>query len=152
MSELGTGKAPWHLWAVGVVSLLWNGFSGYDYLMSQTRNQDYMTMMTEPFGFDPQVAMDYFDGFPIWADAAWAFAVWGAIAGSLLLLLRSKWALHSFVVSLAGMAVSIVFSFTHPMPGMTDSPMALGMVVGVFAIALLLVWYCRRQTAAGVLR
>ena len=27
-------KTPWHLWVVGVVSLLWNGFGGYDFIMS----------------------------------------------------------------------------------------------------------------------
>jgi hypothetical protein len=31
-----TVKTPWHLWAVGAVSLLWNGLGGYDYTMSMT--------------------------------------------------------------------------------------------------------------------
>ena len=44
--------APWHLWAIGIASLLWNCFGGYDYVMSQTRNAEYMRAMTEPFGVD----------------------------------------------------------------------------------------------------
>ena len=29
-----TRSTPWHLWVVGVVSLLWNGFGAYDFLGS----------------------------------------------------------------------------------------------------------------------
>ena len=32
-------KTPWHLWLVGVVSLLWNGFGGYDFIMSTTQGE-----------------------------------------------------------------------------------------------------------------
>src|SRR5687767_4451129 len=85
-------KAPWHLWVIGIVSLLWHCFGGYDYIMSQTRNADYMRMMTEPYGIDTQLALEYFDSFPLWADTAWALGVWGAVAGSILLLIRSRYA------------------------------------------------------------
>ena len=35
-------KAPWHLWVVVVLGLIWNGFGGYDYTMSQSRNAEYL--------------------------------------------------------------------------------------------------------------
>ena len=31
-------KAPIHLWIVGILSLLWNSFGGYNYTMTRTRN------------------------------------------------------------------------------------------------------------------
>ena len=34
-----TTSTPSRLWAVGVVALLWNGYGGYDYVMTQTRNE-----------------------------------------------------------------------------------------------------------------
>ncbi|MGX7894430.1 hypothetical protein [Tsuneonella sp. HG222] len=144
--------APWHLWAVGVVALLWNCIGAYDYIMSQTRNADYMRMMTEPYGYDTQAAVEYFDSFPLWADTAWALGVWGAVAGSVLLLLRSRYAFHAFVVSLIGLVGANVHSLQNPLPGLSDSAMALGMTAAITAITLLLIWYARRQTAAGVLR
>ena len=144
--------APWHLWAIGIASLLWNCFGGYDYVMSQTRNAEYMRMMTEPFGVDTQAAVEYFDGFPLWADTAWALGVWGAVAGSVLLLLRSRYALHAFVVSLVGIVASLAYSYANPLPGLTDSGFATVMPIVILAITALLAWYARRMTAAGVLR
>ena len=36
-----TKSTPWHLWVVGVVSLLWNAFGGYDFIMSATQGETY---------------------------------------------------------------------------------------------------------------
>ena len=40
-----TVRTPWHLWAVGVVSLLWNGFGAYDFIMTSTQGETYMRSM-----------------------------------------------------------------------------------------------------------
>ena len=42
--------------------------------------------------------------------AGWALGVWGAVAGSVGLLLRHGWSRWAFIVSLAGMVVSSVYS------------------------------------------
>ena len=90
MNATVSARTPWHLWVVGLLSLLWNCIGCYDYVMSQTRNAEYMRMITEPYGVDTQAAVAYFDSYPVWADVAWALGVWGALAGSILLLLRRK--------------------------------------------------------------
>ena len=77
-------KTPWHLWLVGVVSLLWNAFGAYDYTMTNLRNQAYLDSM----GY-PAEGIAYLDAFPIWAHSGWALGVWGAVIGSVLLLMRS---------------------------------------------------------------
>jgi hypothetical protein len=145
-----TVKTPWHLWVVGVLSLLWSGFAVTDYTMTNMKNmwwlRDFAQMKPE------QIA--YFDTFPGWATAAWAFGVWGAFAGSLLLLMRSRHAVTAFIVSLAGLAVSTLFQFglspIDPMELFGSGPMWTTLVIWVIAIALL--YYARRQAAAGVLR
>ena len=91
--------APRHLWIVGVLSLLWNAFGAMDYVLTNTNNEAYLSQFTPE-----QLA--YFIDFPAWTTAAWALGVWGALAGSVLLLMRSRFAVHAFGVSLAGMAVS----------------------------------------------
>lgn len=78
-------STPMHLWIVGVVSLLWNAFGAMDYAMTQFQVESYMSHFTAK-------QLDYFYGFPAWADAAWAFGVWGCVAGSVGLLLRKAWA------------------------------------------------------------
>ena len=144
--------APWHLWVVGIVTLLWNCLGAYDYIMSQTRNVECMRAMMEPYGMDAQVAADYFAGFPVWADAAWAIGVWGSMLGSVLLLLRSRYALHAFIASLLGLLGSVIHQLSDPLPGISGSPMAIGMTVAVAIVIVLLAWYARAMTRRGVLR
>ena len=40
-------KAPVHLWIVGGLSLLWNAFGAFDYLMTQLQVEAYMSQFTE---------------------------------------------------------------------------------------------------------
>lgn len=148
---IGQVDTPWHLWAIGIVSLLWNGFGAYDYTMSQTRNEAYMAAMTEPFGFSASEAVAYFDSFPMWADAAWAVGVWGAVLGSLFLLLRRRFAFHAFAAALGGLALTIIYQYANPMPGASNSPLAVAMTVLVTGITIALAYYARRMTARGVL-
>jgi hypothetical protein len=129
-----------------VVSALWNAMGVTDYVMTQTRNQAWMAQMTPD-----QVA--WIDNAPIVAHASWAFGVWGALAGSLLLLARSRHAVTAFALSLAGLAVNTGYQLTAPMPsGHMDSAAMLAFHAAIWAIAiglLLYAWWMRRR---GVLR
>src|SRR5574339_1020703 len=97
-------KTPWHLWVIGALSLLWNGYGGYDYVMTQTQNADYLAMFTEE-------QRAYYSSFPVWATTMWAIGVWGAVVGSVLLLLRSKWAVPVFGVALAAFIGGCVYMY-----------------------------------------
>ena len=49
MSETkGTGfsRAPWHLWVIGSIGLLWSAIGALDYVMTQTKNEAYMSAFT----------------------------------------------------------------------------------------------------------
>ena len=140
-------KTPVHLWIVGGVSLLWNAFGAFDYTMTKMGNAEYLSAFTPE-----QIA--YFQSFPLWANTGWALGVWGALLGSLLLLIRSRYAVTAFGVSLVGLAISSVYQFglhwgdLQRMFGMV--PMITTAIIWVVAIALFV--YARRQAAAGVLR
>jgi len=139
-------KAPVHLWIVGIVSLLWNAFGALDYTMSQMRNPDWLAMFTESM-------LAYLESFPAWANAAWAFGVWGALLGSLLLLIRSRYAYWSFAVSLAGLfAATIYQNIISPAPADMTTPGMIAMNVGIWAIAIALLVYSYRMQAKGVLK
>lgn len=146
---MADGKTtPWHLWLVGVLSLLWNGFGGYDFIMTNTQGEAYMRAsgMTQPM-------IDYFLAMPTWMYVPWTLGVWGAIAGSVLLLLRMKWAVHAFALSLFGAVVSLVFGLMNPMPGLPpEMAMMKFMPWAIAAIAAALLLYARAMARKGVLR
>jgi hypothetical protein len=139
-------KTPVHLWIVAVLATIWNAFGAFDYLMTQTRNEHYLANFTDPQRI-------YFESFPIWMEAAWAFGVWGGLLGSLLLLMRSRHAVTAFAISLAGLAISTVYQYVlaTPPPEMTSGAMmAMNLVIWAVAIGLLV--YAMRMRARGVLR
>lgn len=145
-------KTPWHLWVIGLVSLLWHFGGAYDYTMTQTRNEAYLRTAAENASVPYETMIGYYTTFPVWADALWAFGVWGALAGSILLLLRSRFAFHAFVVSLIGLAGTTVFTSTTEMPAELNSSFTWIFTAVIWIVTLLLAWYSRRMTASGVLR
>jgi cellobiose-specific phosphotransferase system component IIC len=144
-------KTPLHLWIVGVVATLWNSFGVTDYFMTRTKGAEWIDQMMP--GVDSAKFMAYIDAFPIWASAGWALGVWGALAGSLLLLARSRHAVTAFAVSLLGAVVGIGYQLANPVDiaEMTQGAAAVMHYV-IMAIAAALLWYAQRQKAAGVLR
>lgn len=147
-----TAGAPWHLWVVGILALMFTAFGAYDYLMSQMGDRAYIGAAVEPFGIDTDVAIAYFSTFPLWADFVWAIGVWGAVAGSLLLLARRAWAYPVYLASLGGLVVTNVYSVANPVPGMTDSSTTYAMIAVVAAVMVSLALYARAQKDNGVLR
>lgn len=140
-------RTPWHLWAVGVVSLLWNTAGAYDYLMTQLGNEAYLSMLNEA-----QRAM--LEARPAWFDGVWALGVWGSVAGSVLILLRSRWAVAAFALSFIGLILSAVWSY-----GLSDPSAAevMGTFAAVFSVVVAMVivalWlYARSMVLRGVLR
>ena len=150
MSRMGGGRrdrTPWHLWVVGVLSLLWNGFGCYDYTMTNLRGDTYL----REFGYtDEQVA--YFNAMPAWMTAAWAIGVWGGLLGSLLLLLRRRWAVPAYAVSLLAVVVSLVHGFLLSDMSEVMGTEASVVQVVIFVLAALLLWYSSRMAKRGVLR
>jgi len=140
----GPRPAPWHLWLLGVVSLLWNAFGCYDYVMTNLRDAEYLAQ------FPPEMML-VIDSFPVWVTVAWAFGVWGALAGSILLLLRSRWAFNAFAVSLLGLAASSAYQWTLDMPESMTGGINMLMQVIIWIVAVLLLVYSARMRAARVL-
>ena len=139
-------RTPWHLWVVGGVSLLWNAFGAFDYVMTKLKNPDYMA------AFTPE-QQAYFYSFPLWANIGWALGVWGSVLGSALLLARSRHAVTVFGLSLVGLAISSIYQFGLHYGDLQRMfgtfPMIFTAVIWVIVIALFV--YARRQAAAGVL-
>ncbi|SFG18729.1 hypothetical protein SAMN05518801_109130 [Novosphingobium sp. CF614] len=145
MIETIREKAPWYFWVVAVLSLLWDAFGCLDFTMTVTRNPAYLAQ------FPPEI-IDFIDSFPMWATAVWALGVWGALTGSVLLLLRSRWAVAAFAASLLGLALSTVYQVTADMPEAMTAGVNLVLTLVIWAAAIALLWFAARMRARGVLR
>lgn len=142
-----TVKTPWHLWVVGVASLLWVAYPSYDFIMTTTQGEAYWRAsgMTQPM-------IDYFNAMPVWMYVPWVLGVWGAVIGSILLLMRNKLAVTVFGLSLLGTIGNLVYGLMNPTPPL---PQAMAMMsylpYVIVAVAALLLWYAMTMKNKGVL-
>ncbi len=77
--------------------------------------------------------------------------MWAAFAGSIGLLLRKRWSVWAFVISLAGLAVSSIYTLGMSSGIEMMGPGAVIFTVAIWIIAILLVVYARAQAKAGAL-
>lgn len=115
-----------------------------DYLMTETRNESYMSQFTPE-----QLA--FFYGFPTWVVMCWALAVWGSVLGTLLLLLRKILAVRVFLISFLAMIVTAIHNFvlSNGLEVMGGAGMAFSGLI--FVVALGFWMYARGMAQRGVL-
>jgi len=137
-------RTPVHLWIVGVLSLLWNAVGAFDYLATKLELESYMG------AFTPE-QLDYFYAFPVWMTVFWALAVWSAVAGSIGLLLRKRWTVCAFGISVVSMVMTTIYNF-----GLSNGAEIMGSTGVIFSViiwvlSLLLLWYAWWMSRRGVL-
>jgi hypothetical protein len=145
-------KTPWHLWVVGVLSLAWNAFGANDYLQTQMGNLAYYESMLDGIDATPEQALAYFQSYPAWVHAFWALGVWGAVLGSLLLLLRSRFAVQAFALSLLGLATTTVYQLIVGQPEWAQGTATTIMTIVIWSAATFLLIYAASMRSKGVLR
>ena len=144
-----TVKTPWRLWLVGVLSLLWNGFGAFDFIQTTTRGEAYMRAA----GFDDAMVA-YYEAMPGWMYVPWTLGVWGAVIGSVMLLLRRRWAVPAFGLSLVGALISLIYGklIDPPPPAPPELAAMSWMPIVILLIAVLLFGYAFNMRKRGVLR
>jgi hypothetical protein len=140
-----TTRAPLHLWVIGILALLWSAMGALDYVMTQTKNEMYMSGFT-------QEQLAFFYGLPAWVVAAWAIGVWGGVIGALLLLFRRRLAVWVFLASLLAVVVTTFHNYllSNGMAIMGDA-FSLGFTAVIFLFALGLFLYARAMQKRSVL-
>ena len=131
-------KTPWHLWVIGVLMLLWNGMGAMDYVMTVSRNPDYLAQFT------PE-RLAFLDAFPTWAKATWALAVWLYVLGSLFILLRSRYAVWMLQAGFFFMIVTTIHNlFLAEVPAQeTMSGFEIGFTIVLFILSIAQILYAR---------
>ena len=135
-------RTPWHLWAVGGLTLLFNAVGIYSYLMTRLDKLADLGMTPDQIAF--------FESFPAWANALWALGVWGAFFGSLLILFRSRWAVPSIAISVVGLVGTTIYQ--NLMIEVPAELQSLPLNIAIWASTLFMLWYAMRMRAQGVLR
>jgi hypothetical protein len=146
MQQAVSARTPVHVWIVGILATLWNGYACYEYLMVNLRDKAFLANI-------PADQLAYMDGLPAWLTAFWAIGVWGGLAGALLLLIRSRYAVWLFALSFIGAVVGLGYQMFLTVRPASMSGGVMGLlpwVIIVICLALLL--YARAMAAKGVLR
>ena len=140
-------KTPRHLWLVGGFAVLFNAIGAFDHVMSMTQGASYLASA----GMTPaQIA--HYQEMPAWMLAVWAIGVWGAMLGSVLVLLRNKLAFPVFAVSLAAFVVNLIYTYVLTNGGeIMGGQMAVVSAV-ITVLLIFFIWYAWLMTKRGVLR
>jgi hypothetical protein len=142
-----TMKAPWHLWLVGVIALLFNAIGAFDYVMSMMQGRGHY--MASAGMSAAQIA--HYEQMPSWMTAVWTIGVWAAVLGSVLLLLRNRRAFPIFALSLTAFLVSLIYHYVLTNGGDILGPqMAITSAV-IAGMLLGFMWYSWHMARRGVL-
>ncbi len=134
-------KTPWHVWVVGVLTLLWNSVGGFSYTMTRLGKLADLGM--------GEAEIAFFASYSPIANTFWALGVWGAIVCSVLILLRSRFAFHAIAVAIIGLIGSNYFQYTADVP---ESLQSAGLPILIWSTTVFLLFYTRGQSQAGVLK
>ena len=142
-----TIKTPWHLWLVGAIAVLFNSIGVFDFVMTLVQGPAYMASA----GMTP-AQIEHYSDMPAWMTADWAIGVFGALIGSVLILLRRKLAWLVLAVSLAAFLISVAYTYVLTDGGKIMGPsMAVtsAIIAGLLAFFIAYAWWMTRR---GVLR
>ncbi|WP_299527528.1 hypothetical protein [uncultured Lutibacter sp.] len=128
-------------WVIGVAALFWNIMGVAAYI-----GQAYMT--DEILSALPEADQLYYTNVPAWVTAAFAIAVFAGFVGCIALLIRKKWAVTLFIISLLTVLVQFVYNF-FIQDYMELSPSKAIMPIVVIGIAVFLIWYSKKCQEKG---
>ena len=137
-----TAKTPWHLWAVAVLTLLWDGSGAYTIMMAQAGKLSTLT---------PDEAA-YYAAQPSWFVIATDIALVSALAAAIALLLRRRIAVWLFALSLVAILFNDVYELASGTSRVFVSQGALIVTVIIAVIAVLQLLYAVAMRKRAVLK
>ena len=127
MESSAKTSAPVWFWVISVIALLW-------YLMDMSAFFMRVLMTDVAMNAMPENQQHFYQNIPLWVNIVFACEVFGGTLGSIALLLRKKWALLLFVVSIFG-----VLSQTSYLWFLTDHVSTLGTPAVVMPLVAILI-------------
>jgi hypothetical protein len=146
MSELAMGegspRTPWHLWVVGGLSLLWNVAGAWTIMSAQSG---------APMDMDAS-EIAYYAEQPTWLAAITDVALIAAVLAAVLLLLRSRWSVPLYGLSIAAIVVASVADVARGTALLLQDQGWLILDVVTTGLAIVQLAYALAMRHRGVLR
>jgi len=137
-----TNKPKVAYWIIAIIALIWNAMGVMAYI-----GQAYMT--DDAKALLPEAQRELYENVPAWATAAFAIAVFGGLIGSLALIMKKKWAIPVFLLSLLGVLVQMVYNFFLSNNMDVYGPVGYIMPIMVIVIAIFLYMYSKKAKTNG---
>jgi hypothetical protein len=135
-------KAPWHLWVIGILAVLWNSSGAYTIVMAQ------QGMLA---GVSAGEAAYYAAQLP-WFVAVTDVALLGGILGGLALLLRSRMAVVLFAISLVAIVATNGYDLAMGTSRMFTNTTTVMVTCLIWVLAIVQFLYAMAMKKHGVLR
>jgi len=135
-------KTPWHLWLAGALSLLWNAGGAYTIISAQSG---------APMDMDANEIAYYAAQAP-WFVMLVDVAVIAPLLGAIALLLRHRWAVLLYGLSIAAIAVTAAYDIAQGTALMLNDQGWLILecvTVGLAVLQWVYAWWMKNR---GVLR
>ncbi len=133
---------PTSYWVITILALLWN-LAGVAMFCLQ------LSMDPAAVAALPAPQREVYEATPSWLNIAFAISVFGGVLGAVGLLLRKRWAVPCFLVSLLALIVQILSAYAVTPAWSAYGAAGLAMPVVLLAIALFLLWYARKAQRNG---
>ena len=134
MTDNRSLQAPWHLWVLGIVTLLYGLLAAYDSVQTLVAGEEYMRAsgMTD-------AQLSYFTSTPWWFDTASFGSTWSGLLAAAALLLRKRIAALLYAVSAAATFFSAIYLYLlsegpAAMGDLRYAPIVIGTVMALMAL------------------
>jgi hypothetical protein len=135
-------KTPWHVWVVGILTILWNGSAAVTIMLAQAGRMP---------NLEPDEAA-YYAAQPVWFVISTDIALVSAIAAGIALLLRSRAAVWLFAITMIALVVNNGYELATGTSRMLVTQGALIITCVIIVIAVLQLVYARAMAKRGVSR
>jgi hypothetical protein len=135
-------KTPWHVWLIGALTLLWNGSGA-------------VTIMLAQAGRLPNIDADeaaYYAAQPSWFVVSTDIALVAAVAAGVALLLRHRWAVWLFALSVSAIFVNNAYELAAGASRtLVDRGAAIvtAIIVAIAILQLAYAWAMKKRAVLG---
>ena len=142
MNATTVSMLPKRFWIIAVLALLWNLLGLAMFVMQ-------VTMSPETLAAMPAAQREVVEATPSWLDAAFGVAVASGVLGAVGLLLRGRWAVPMFALSLAAVLVQVLAGYLVTPAWAASGAAGLVLPALLIAIAIALLGYARAAARRG---
>ena len=137
-----SSKTPIVFWIISVLGLLWNGFGVVNWIRQSFMLESFLEGM-------PEEQLVLFENVPMWLTVVFAIAVIAGTLGCIGLLMKKKWSVPVFLVSLIAIIVQMGYSMSLAEYRDVMGPMFFIFPLVLILVGALLYLYAKRLAGKG---